>query len=86
MPVALEHLRRRCEVTHLAFGLAPEAFSGAHLARALRALGSLDPPSDALRLTEAADLEPAGAPALRRLSHGRLLRSLHRALVLFPTR
>jgi ADP-ribose pyrophosphatase YjhB (NUDIX family) len=54
---ALAHLRHRCEMTHLVFGLLAATFSERKLAAALTALGSGAPREDARRLVEAADLE-----------------------------
>lgn len=56
IPPALEHLRRRCELTHMVFGLLTATFSERELAAALAALGSGAPGEDARRLVEAADL------------------------------
>lgn len=83
VPASLAHLKRRCERTHTLFALVDDVFSIDDLARALRALGSHDPPQGARRLLQAA--EPAAAGSGRyRLSAIDYLAPLRETVVLFP--
>lgn len=89
VPAAIAHLRRRCELTHLALGLLPDPFAAEALERALAALGSLAPAEDARRLIAAADVDVIDgcAEARRfRFTGNDVRRPLREPVTMFPTR
>jgi len=65
LPAALEHLRRRCETTCMAFAFLEESFTMDELSRALAALGAAQPRSAAARLVAEAGLAAGVGPECR---------------------
>jgi len=87
VPATLDHLRRLCERTHMAFGLLSEEFSQHDLAQALDALGAGNPSAAAMQLLEAGEVAPVSGKAaagLYRLTAPDCRLALKRPVLMFP--
>lgn len=84
LPIALEHLRDRCERTHLAFAFLPESFTETDLKNVLGSFEVANPSKQARRLLEASLSVESGGMGQYRLEVSHYLMPLREPVFMFP--
>ncbi len=84
IPVAVEHLRNRCERTHLAFAFLPESFTETDLKNVLESFKVANPSKQARRLLDASLSVESGGMGQYRLDVSRYLMPLREPVFMFP--